>query len=66
MSVSIVDLDDKLRHVINWAKGGNLTPAQIETEFTNFATLLGTDTTTHDLTMQNPPAGLTPVSPPSA
>jgi len=65
VSVPINDLNDKIRHVINWAKGGNLTVAQIEAQFTAAATALGSDTTKHDITIQTPPAALIPQSPPS-
>jgi len=57
-------IDVRLRRVVNWAKAGGVTPANIATEFTNFATTLGTDTTTHDGTIQAPPASLRPQHPP--
>ena len=67
------DLNNKLIHVINEAKGqcqsgakGSQpwTAAQIATVFTSFATALGSDTTTHDVTIQWPGATLTPYQPP--
>lgn len=64
MTISVRDLDDKLRRAINWAKSGGVSPAEITTELNLMLTALSGDSSTHDNLITLPPAGLVPVSPP--
>ena len=58
MSMTVTNLQEMINLAINMAKGGGLTTAQITTVLTTISTAQGTDTTTHDRTIETPPAAL--------
>jgi hypothetical protein len=60
MSMTVTNFQEMINLAVNKAKGGGLTKAQITTVLGNVSTAQGTDTTTHDRTIENPPAALLP------
>lgn len=60
MSMTVTDLQEAINRAINMAKGGGLTKAQITSVLTTISTAQGTDATTHDRTIEAPPAALLP------
>lgn len=60
MPYTPTNLQEAINTEINKAKGGGLTKAQITTVLTTISTAQGTDATTHDRTIEVPPAALLP------
>ena len=60
MTMSLTDLQEKINITINKAKASGITKAQITSTLTTIATAQGTDTTTHDRTIETPPDALKP------
>jgi hypothetical protein len=60
MAMTVTDLQEAFNRAINMAKGAGLTKAQITSVLTTVSTAQGTDTTTHDRTIEAPPAALLP------
>ena len=60
MSWTVTNLQEEINIVINQAKAGGLTKAQITSILTTLSTAQGTDTTTHSREMEAPPAALLP------
>ena len=52
------DFQREIDLAVNFAKGRGITPATMVTDLTAIQTALGTDTTTHDATLETPPAAL--------
>jgi hypothetical protein len=63
MPFTPTNLQEDINIVINKAKGGGLTKAQITTVLTTISTAQGTDVTVHDTTIETPPAALMPQLP---
>ena len=60
MSMTVTDLQEAINRAINMAKGGGLTTAQITSVLSTISTAQSGDTTTHDRTIETPPAALLP------
>lgn len=60
MTFSLTDVQERINIVINSAKAGGVTKAQITTILTTIATAQGTDTTTLSREIQEPPNALKP------
>ena len=60
MTMSLTDLQEQINIIINQAKSGGLTKAQITSTLTAISTAQGTDTTTHSREIEAPPAALLP------
>jgi hypothetical protein len=60
MPFTPTNLQEDINVVINKAKGGGLTKAQITTVLTTISTAQGTDTSVHDRTIETPPAAMLP------
>lgn len=60
MAVTTVNFQEMVNLAVNKAKAGGLSKANITSVLTTISTAQGTDTTTKDRTLEQPPAALLP------